>query len=206
MVAKGRRPLIAIEHIPKPPTTVEACLHNYTNIFPTVDSDNEKLDVCYVTLDSVRGDLICSSFAKLGLGRRWKEQLRASHLADRNTRDRPQHKIYLHESVGDDEAPHRRGTVSQLQQRMAMGMRKCDTDRIFPIFNWTEIDEAMLTQSPYRSEGGESLALKKNKHACFMFELFLAVALEYRPVGTSQTTQPVRVAAKAVLQQTKYLG
>jgi hypothetical protein len=61
---------------------------------------------------------------------------------------------------------------------MAMGMRKCDADRILRLFNWTEIDEAMLTQLPYRSEGGGSLASKKYKHVCFMFELFFAVALE----------------------------
>jgi hypothetical protein len=44
--------------------------------------------------------------------------------------------------------------VSQLKQKMAMGMRKCDADRILRIFNWTEIDEAMLTQLSYRIEGG----------------------------------------------------
>jgi hypothetical protein len=57
-------------------------------------------------------------------------------------------------------------------------MRKCDADRILRLFKWTEIDEAMLTQLQYRSEGGGSLASKKYKHMCFMFELFFAVALE----------------------------
>jgi hypothetical protein len=47
--------------------------------------------------------------------------------------------------------------------------RKCDADRILWLFNWTEIDEAMLTQLPYRSEGGGSLASKKYTHVCFMF-------------------------------------
>jgi hypothetical protein len=89
---------------------------------------------------------------------------------------------------------------------MAMGMRKCDVDRILRLFNWTEIDEAMLTQLPYRGEGGGSLALKKNKHVCFVNERFFAVSLESHPAGISQATQPVRVAAKALLQQTKYLG
>jgi hypothetical protein len=118
------------------------------------------MDGCSLTLDSVRGDLICFGFAEPGEGRRWKEQLRASHLADRNTRDRLQYQFYPHEFVGDDEAPNTRRTVSQL-------------------FNWTEIAEAMLTQLPYRSEGGGSLASKKYTHACFMmFELFFAVALE----------------------------
>jgi hypothetical protein len=160
-------------------TTVESYLNNNNNVFPTVDSDNEKLDGCYLTLDTVMGHLIRSGFAEQGLGRRWKEHLRASHLTDRNTRDRPQYQFYPHESVGDYEAPNRRGTVSsQLQQKMAMGMRKCDADRILPLFNWTEIDEAMLTQLSYRSEGGGSLASKKYKHVCFMFELFFAVALE----------------------------
>jgi hypothetical protein len=94
----------------------------------------EKLDGCYLTLDLIRGDLIRSGFAEQGLGRRWKEHLRASHLTDRNTKDRPQYQFYPHESVGDDEAPNRRGTVSQLQQKMAMGMRKCDADRILRLF------------------------------------------------------------------------
>jgi hypothetical protein len=35
-------------------------------------------DGCYLTLDTVRGDLISSGFAEQGLGRRWKEHLRAS--------------------------------------------------------------------------------------------------------------------------------
>jgi hypothetical protein len=149
-------------------TAVESYLNSNNSVFPTVDSDNEKLDGCYLTLDTARGDLIA-------LG---SEHLRASHLTDRNTRNRPQYQFYPHESVGDDEAPNRRGTVSQLQQKMAMGKRKCDADRILRLLNWTEIDEAMLTQLPYRSEGGESLASKKYKHVCFMFELFFAVALE----------------------------
>jgi hypothetical protein len=261
MVAKGRRPLIAVENIPKlnekalvtvvmtekgsdnlvssmqslvakdrvdrgltpqltssqpssikllsnvmhlleliPPTTVESYLNNNkNNAFPTVDSDGEKLDGCYVTLDNVRRDPIGSGFAEQGQGRQWKEYLRASHLTDRNKKDRPQCQCDPHESVGDDEAPNRTGTVSQLQQKMAMGMRKCDADRILWIFNWTEIDEAMLKQLPYRSEGGGSLASKKNKHECFMFELFLAVALERTSQRTTQ--EPVRVVAKALLQQ-----
>jgi hypothetical protein len=71
---------------------------------------------------------------------------------------------------------------------IAMGMRKSDCSRIIQLFNWTEIDEAMLTQLPYRSEGGGSLASKKYRHACFMmFEMFFAVALEYNK--KSQTTQ-----------------
>jgi hypothetical protein len=61
---------------------------------------------------------------------------------------------------------------------MAMGMRKCDANRIMWLLNWTEIDEVMSTQLPYRSEGGGRLASKKYKHVCFMFELFFAVALE----------------------------
>jgi hypothetical protein len=70
--------------------------------------------------------------------------------------------------------------VSQLQQRIAIGIRKSDCSRIIQLFNcWTKIDEAMLTQLAYRSEGGGSLASKKYMHACFMmFELFFAAVLE----------------------------
>jgi hypothetical protein len=96
---------------------VESYLNNNNSVFPTVDSDNEKFDGSYLTLDTVRGDLIRSGFAEQGLGRRWKEHLRASHLTDRNTKDRPQYQFYPHEYVGDDEAPSRRGTVSQLQKK-----------------------------------------------------------------------------------------
>jgi hypothetical protein len=70
---------------------VESYLNNNNSVFPTVDSDNEKFDGSYLTLDTVRGDLIRSGFAEQGLGRRWKEHLRASHLTDRNTKDRPQY-------------------------------------------------------------------------------------------------------------------
>jgi hypothetical protein len=58
--------------------------------------------------------------------------------------------------------------VSQLQQqKMAVGrMRKCDANRILQLFNWTKIDEAMLTKLPYRSEGGLSLASKKYINMC----------------------------------------
>jgi hypothetical protein len=44
--------------------------------------------------------------------------------------------------------PNRRGTAPQLQQKMAMGMRKSDSGRILQLSNWTEIDEAMLTKLP----------------------------------------------------------
>jgi hypothetical protein len=64
----------------------------------------------------------------------------------------------------------------KLHQKFAMQMSDCS--RILQLFNWTEIDEAMLTQLPYRSEGGGSLSSKEYKHVCFMDELFFAVALE----------------------------
>jgi hypothetical protein len=44
-------------------TTVESYLNNNNSVFPTVDSDSEKLDGCYLTLDTVRGHLIRSGFA-----------------------------------------------------------------------------------------------------------------------------------------------
>jgi hypothetical protein len=116
-----------------------------------------------------------------------------ANLTDGNARDRPQYQFYPHESVGDDEAPNRLSTVFQLQHKMAMGKKResvTPADRILQLFNWTKIDEAILTQLLYRSEGGGSLASKKYKHVCcFMFELFFAVSLE--PSKTSQTTQPV---------------
>jgi hypothetical protein len=74
------------------------------------------------------------------------------------------------------------------QERMTMGMRTCDSNRILWRFNWTEIDEAMLTQLPHRNEDGVSLASKKHKPACFMFELFFAVALE--PTSKKITNNP----------------
>jgi hypothetical protein len=45
-------------------TTVESYLNNNDNVFPTVDSDNEKWDGCYLTLDTVQGDLIRSGFVE----------------------------------------------------------------------------------------------------------------------------------------------
>jgi hypothetical protein len=165
-------------------------LNNNTNVLTTFDSDNEKLDGCDLSLDTVTRDQICSGFAEKGLGRRWKKYLRASHVTDRNKKDRPQYQFYPHESVGDDEAPNKRGTVSQLQQKMAMGMRKCDVDRILQLFNWTEIDEAMLTQIPNGSEGGLTLASKEYKHAC----LCLSCSLQrpcWSPAHHHKTTQPV---------------
>ena len=68
--------------------------------------------------------------------------------------------------------------MSQLQQKMAMGMRKSDCSRSLRLFNWTEINETMLAKLPYRNDDGGSLVSKKYKHVCFMFELFFAVALE----------------------------
>jgi hypothetical protein len=44
-------------------TTVESRLNNNNNVRLTVDSNNEKLDGCYLTLDTVSGDLIRSGFA-----------------------------------------------------------------------------------------------------------------------------------------------
>jgi hypothetical protein len=41
-------------------TTVESYLNNNNNVFPTVDSENQKLDGCYLTLNTVRGELILS--------------------------------------------------------------------------------------------------------------------------------------------------
>jgi hypothetical protein len=51
--------------------------------------------------------------------------------------------------------------------------------------------------------GGGSLALKKYKHACFMFELCFAVALKTQQEHYKQPN--LEVAAKAVPQK-KYLG
>jgi hypothetical protein len=72
--------------------------------------------------------------------------------------------------------PPTEGALCLTSNKMAVGMRKCDAGRILRLFNWTEIDEALLTQLPYKSEGGGSLASK----TCVlsMLELFFAAALE----------------------------
>jgi hypothetical protein len=142
--AMRRCSLIAVENIPKLnemalevvgiadlhsraleyATTVESYLNNNNNAFPTVDSDNEKLDGCYLTLDTVRGDLIRSGFAEQGLGGRWKEHLRVTHLTDRNTKDRPQYQFYPRGSVGDDEAPQLKGNSVPAPAKTGHGNEK----------------------------------------------------------------------------------
>jgi hypothetical protein len=81
-----------------------------------------------------------------------------------------------------NEAPNGGHCVSALPKNGLGKMRKCDPEIILPLFNWTEIDETMLTQLTYRNEVVRGLVSKKYKYVVyFMFELFFAVALVVEP-------------------------
>lgn len=159
-------------------TPLDSFLNHSLDVFPKVTEDIGDLDGCYLTADTLRGDIIRSGFAEQGLLRRWKEHHRASFLNDIGTRERPQYQLFPHETVPVEQAPNRRGTFQQLEQKLGLGMRKCDRARVLQLFSWTSIDEAHLGDLPYGDRRGGTLDFKKYKHICFMFELFFAVALE----------------------------
>ncbi|KAG7368491.1 hypothetical protein IV203_031234 [Nitzschia inconspicua] len=163
-------------------TPLESLLNQILNVFPKMDEDIGAMDGSYLTADTLRQLLIRAGFAEQGFNRRWGEHRRASFLKDVGTRNRPQYQLFPHESVSEDQAPNRRGTFQQLEQRLGLGVRKADRARVLALFKWTEIDEAHLGKLSYGDGRAGTFDFKKYKHICFMFELFFAVALE--PTGS----------------------
>ena len=143
-----------------------------------MDEETGTLDGCYLTLDTLRDILLRAGMAERGKSRRWKEHERASLLKDESTKSRGSYYLYPHQNVPEDQAPNRRGTFQQLQQRSALGIKKTDRSRILELFQWSEIDEAHLSKLSYAESGAGTLEFKKYKHLCYMFELFFAVCLE----------------------------
>jgi hypothetical protein len=148
------------------------------------------LNGCYLSLDTVRGDPICSDFQKSDKeedgNNTWEpptwlmEMQRTGH----STNFTPMSLLEMRMR------PPTEGALCLTSNKMAVGMRKCDAGRILRLFNWTEIDEALLTQLPYKSEGGGSLASKKYKHVCLVC-LSCSLQRHWCPARISQTTQPV---------------
>ena len=97
------------------------------------------------------------------------------------------YQYYPHESVSDELAPNKKGTFGQLEQRVALGMRKAEKRKILELFQWTEADRNSIEGLKYGANSAGTLVDKQYKHLCYMLELFFAVSVE---PGKNLTSNP----------------
>jgi hypothetical protein len=123
--------------------------------------------------------LFRSGMTVQGYGHRWKEHERASLLACVQTMWRNMYRKYPHQRVANT-VPDRDGTFQDLQQRMALGVRKSDKKAVTEFFDFSPLDMEKLSKLQYGLNQAGTLVDKQYKNICYLFELLYAIAIRPR--------------------------
>ena len=67
---------------------------------------------------------------------------------------------------------------SDIHQRVGIGMDRNNMDEILSLFDWSEEEEKQLRMLPWKSSYKDSLANRKYRHLCYLFEAVYAIALK----------------------------
>ena len=156
----------------------DSLLTSNNSMFPVVDEDLGPLVGCYLAVDGCRNTVIRAGMTESGLASRWKQHQRCSKLKDDTTRNRNFYQYYPDKSIPDEVVPLKRASFQELEQRLALGFSKSDRAAVVDLFQWTDIDEAHLSNLKYGDNQGGHLGDKKFKHICYMFELFFAICID----------------------------
>jgi hypothetical protein len=103
------------------------------------DDDVKHLDGCYLFEDQKARHLIRSGMTTAGFVKRFKEHTRASRLGERGL-----YRKYPHDQAAANATAEKVGTWSQIVQRMALGIKKNNCNRLQTLFPLHEIDLTYL--------------------------------------------------------------
>jgi hypothetical protein len=122
-----------------------------------------------------------------GYGPRWKEHEHASLLACVQTMWRSMYRKYPHQRVANT-VPDRDGTFQDLQQRMALGVRKSDKKAVTELFAFSPLDMERPSTLQYGLNQAGTLIDKQNKNifACLSCSM---------PLPSDQGTTPHKTQA-----------
>ena len=162
----------------------DSLLNCHQTVFPLVGDDWREYDGCYMCVDPNRALMFRAGTTVVGFGPRWSQHERASRLTNKDTMFRNLYQSYPHMLVRD-QVPSRIGTFQQLEQRMALGVRKNNKEAVIKLFNFSELDNQRLSKLSLGNNQAGTLLDKQYKNICYLFELLYAVAIEQ----TKNTTQ-----------------
>jgi hypothetical protein len=159
-----------LEHASETDSLLTCVLSNFPEIEET-DDEVKHLDGCYLFEDQKTRHLIRSGMTTAGFVKRFKEHTRASRLGERGL-----YRKYPHDQVTVNATAEKVGSWSQIVQRMALGIKKNNCNRLQTLFPLHEIDLTYLDKLKLPSAVGTS-GDKHYRHLCYMFETFYACCI-----------------------------
>jgi hypothetical protein len=159
--------------------TRDSLLNCDWKVYPLINEEWNEFNGCYLCCDPMRWIIFRSGMTVQGYGPRWKEHERASLLACVQTMWRNMYRKYPHQRVANTD-PDRDGTFQDLQQRMALGVRKSDKKAVTELFDFSPLDMERLSKLQYGLNQAGTLVDKQYKNICYLFELLYAIAIRPR--------------------------
>jgi hypothetical protein len=147
-------------------------------VYPLINEEWNEFDGCYLCCNPMRWIIFRSGVTVQGYGPRWKEHEHASLLACVQTMWRNMYQKYPHQRVANTVPDRRDGTFQDLQQRMALGVRKSDKKAVTELFDFSPLDMVRLSKFQYGLNQAGTLVDQQYKNICHLFELLLyAIAI-----------------------------
>jgi hypothetical protein len=92
---------------------------------------------------------------------------------------RNMYRKYPHQRVANT-VPDRYGAFQDLQQRMALGVRKSDIKAVTELFDFSPLHMERLSKLQYGLNQAGTLVDNQYKNICYLFELLYATAIRPR--------------------------
>ena len=153
------------------------------NAFQKVVPEEMKWNGSYLFEDSTRGTLIRAGTSEQEFDERMK-----THRADSFLRKplfqqrRLYHQWYQDRSIFQ-EVEGRKGVFQDIHQRVWIGMDRNNRDETLSLFGWSEEEKKQLRMLPWKSSYKDSLANRKYRHLCCLFEAVYAIALKHQTIS-----------------------
>jgi len=160
----------------------DECILSQRHNFIAASSEEEDLDGSYLSFDKKRSLHFRSGTAEVGMNRRWKEHIQASMRTLCINRNSKFYSSYPHincDETNRSNQDDKMGTFQQLEQLIGIGITRDKLTSINALFTWS--DEELTGLNNLKGVASRNtLADKKYKHICYLFELAYALAIESR--------------------------
>ena len=157
----------------------ECILSQRHNFIPTSYLDKE-LDGNYLCFDQKRSQLFRSGTAEMGMKIRWKEHVQGSMRTSCVNRNSKFYSSYPHINCIENNLPSEEDTMGnfqQIEQLVGIGITKEKLTSVNDLFLWSD-EELTALDILKGAATRDTIADKKYKHICYLFEIAYALSIE----------------------------
>ena len=160
----------------------DECILTGRHMFLSVQSVEKDYDGNYLSYELKRRLHFRSGTAEVGMKRRWKEHVAASMRTQSVNRSSKLYSSYPHKNCEEVNMPSQDdilGNFQQIEQLIGIGIERQNLTIINNLFEWSEQEIKELSQLKGVAIR-DSIADKRYKHICYLFEEAYALAIEPR--------------------------